>query len=143
MQAMLSTLVVPTGAVRTLADMGLELQQDGTLTLNAITLSKAVSADPEGINAVFSTAKTGIAATIKTLVDAQANGSHSVLASEQTSLKASITEMTDRETSMQRYLDAERTRLVSQFTAMEQLVSGFTNATNYLTQVANLKISSG
>jgi flagellar hook-associated protein 2 len=143
MQAMLSTLVVPTGAVRTLADMGLELQQDGTLTLNAITLSKAVSADPEGINAVFSTAKTGIAATIKTLVDAQANGSHSVLASEQTSLKASITEMTDRETSMQSYLDAERTRLVSQFTAMEQLVSGFTNATNYLTQVANLRISSG
>jgi flagellar hook-associated protein 2 len=140
MQAMLSTLVVPAGAVRTLADMGLELQQDGTLTLNTIALSNAVSADPDGMNAVFSTAKTGIAAAMKTLVDAQANGSQSVLVSQQTSLQTSITQMTDQETDLQSNLDAERTRLVSQFTAMEQLVSGFTSATNYLTQVANLKI---
>ena len=95
------------------------------------------------MNAVFSTAQTGIAATIKGLADAQANGSHSILAGLQTSLQSSISQMDDRETSLQSYLDAERTRLVSQFTAMEQLVSGFTSATNYLNQIANLKIGSG
>ena len=40
MQQMMSALVVPTGAVRTLADLGLELQQDGTLTLNTIAWRK-------------------------------------------------------------------------------------------------------
>jgi flagellar capping protein FliD len=42
---------------------------------------------------------------------------------------------------MQSNLDAERQRLVSQFTAMEQLIAGFTSAGSYLTQVANLKIA--
>jgi flagellar capping protein FliD len=49
--------------------------------------------------------------------------------------------MDDQVTSQQAYLDAERTRLTAQFTAMEQLVSGFTSAGSYLTQIANLKIS--
>jgi flagellar capping protein FliD len=48
--------------------------------------------------------------------------------------------MDTQATEMQNNLDMERTSLVSQFTAMEQLISGFTSAGSYLTQIANLKI---
>jgi len=41
---------------------------------------------------------------------------------------------------MQSSLDMERTRLISQFTPMEQLISAFTSAGRYLTQIANLKV---
>jgi flagellar capping protein FliD len=75
------------------------------------------------------------------MVDAQTNPVSGALITQQSSLQQSISDMNDQITSQQAYLDAERTRLTSQFTAMEQLVSGFTNAGNYLTEVANLKIS--
>jgi flagellar hook-associated protein 2 len=142
MQELLSQTVVGSGSVRTLADLGLELQQDGTLSLNVITLNNAISTNPSAANAIFSTATTGIAASVKALSDAQTNSATGSLIGQETSLQSSISDMTDRETEMQSNLDAERTRLTSQFTAMEQLVSGFTTAGSYLTQLANLKIGS-
>ena len=141
MQSMLSSTVVAGGGVRTLTDLGLELQRDGTLSVNTITLNKSIAANPGAVNAIFSTSSTGIAAIIKKLSDAQTNKSTGALVSQENSLQSSISDMTDRETQMQSNLDAERTRLTAQFTAMEQLVSGFTNAGSYLTQIANLKIA--
>jgi flagellar hook-associated protein 2 len=140
MQGMLSQVVVPSGSVRTLADLGLELQRDGTLNLNLITMTKAIQNSPSAVNAIFSTATTGIAATLKTLSDNQTNAATGTLILQQDSLQSSISDLTDQETSAQAYLDAERQQLVAQFTNMETLISGYQSATSYLTQVANLKI---
>jgi flagellar hook-associated protein 2 len=141
MQAMLSKVVVPSGSVRTLADLGLELQRDGSLSLNDYSLQKALTKSPGAVNAVFSTATTGVSATVKTLVDAQTSPLSGTLTRQQRSLQSQILDLDDRATEMQRTLDAERKRLVAQFTAMEQLIAGFNSAGSYLTQVANLKIS--
>jgi flagellar hook-associated protein 2 len=142
MQRLLSQLVVPTGQVRTLADLGVELQHDGTLSLNTVTMNNAIAANPGAVNAIFSTASTGIADTVKAMVTRQTSAATGALVVQEKSLQSSISAMTDQEASQQSYLDAERTRLVARFTAMEQLVSGFTNAGSYLTQISNLKISS-
>jgi flagellar hook-associated protein 2 len=142
MQRMLSQVVVPSGAVRTLADLGLELQRDGSLSLNPLTLDKAVSSSAGAANAIFSTAKTGISAVVKSLVDNQTGPLTGALVMEQKSLQSQISDLDDRATSMQSNLDATRERLVAQFTAMEQLIAGFNSAGTYLTQIANLKISS-
>jgi flagellar hook-associated protein 2 len=142
MQRLLSQVVVPSGAVRTLADLGLELQQDGSLYLNVYALDNAISKNPGAANAVFSTATSGISATVKTLVENQTSPLSGALTTQQKSLKSQISDMDDRATQMQSNLDAERKRLVAQFTAMEQLIAGFNSAGTYLTQVANLKISS-
>jgi flagellar hook-associated protein 2 len=141
MQRMLSQVVVPGGSVRILADLGLELQQDGSITLNPMTLNHAVSSNPGAVNGIFSTAKTGIGDVIKSLVKAQTSAATGALILQQNSLKSNISDMDTQATQMQMNLDMERTRLVSQFTAMEQLISGFTSAGSYLTQIANLKIA--
>jgi flagellar hook-associated protein 2 len=141
MQRMLSQMVVPSGSARILADLGLELQQDGSLSLNTFALQNAVDKNPGAVNAIFSTATTGISAVVKTLVDAQTKPLTGALTTQQTSLKSQISDMDERAAQMQSNLDAERERLVARFTSMEQLISGFTNAGTYLTQVANLKIS--
>ena len=140
MQSMLSQTVVASGGVRTLADLGLELQRDGTLQLNPLTLQNAVKASPSAVNAVFSTATTGIAATLKTLSNNQTNLLTGTLVLQQNSLTSNVSDLSDQETRAQAYLDAERTRLVAQFTNMETLISGYKSATSYLDQVANLKI---
>jgi flagellar hook-associated protein 2 len=140
MQRLLSQVVVPSGSVRILADLGLEMQNDGTISLNAFTLDKAVSKNPGAINALFSTSQTGIAAVINTLVTNQTSLTKGTLVLQQKSLQSNISEIDDRTAQMQQHLDAQRERLVAQFTAMEQLISGFNAAGSYLTQVANLKI---
>jgi flagellar hook-associated protein 2 len=143
MQQLMSKTVVASGSVRTLADLGLELQQDGTISLNTITLYKAVQNNPSAANTIFSQGTTGIADTIKTFVKAQTNTLTGNLVLQQKSLKSSILDMTDEQSNIQAYLDKERARLVAQFTSMETLISGYNAATSYLTQVANLKIQSG
>jgi flagellar hook-associated protein 2 len=139
MQTMLSTLVVSSGGVRTLADLGMEIQRDGTLSLDSATVEKAVAANPGAVNAIFSTAKTGIAAVLDTLVSTQTDSWDGALVLQQKSLQSSIQDMTDQQTSMQEYLDSERQRLTLQFANMETLLSGYQKATSYLTQVSNLK----
>jgi flagellar hook-associated protein 2 len=141
MQRMLSQMVVPSGSVRILADLGLELQQDGTVTLNTFALDQAIANNPGAVNGIFSTTTTGIGDIVKSLVKNQTSAATGALITQQNSLRSSISQMDDRATEMQSNLDLERTRLVSQFTAMEQLISGFTSAGSYLTQIANLKIS--
>jgi flagellar hook-associated protein 2 len=141
MQSMLSQIVVSTGSVRTLADLGIEIQRDGTLYLNPLALTSAVQSSPSAVNAIFSNATTGIAATVKTLVDRQTNAVSGTLTLEESSLEASISDMDDQKARLQAYLDAERVRLVAEFTAMETLISGYNAAAGYLTQIANLKLS--
>jgi flagellar hook-associated protein 2 len=141
MQSMLSQTVLASGGVRTLADLGLELQRDGTLQLNVATLQNAIQSSPSAVNAIFSTATTGIAATIKTLSDNQTNLLTGSLVLQQNSLESSVSDLSDQEVSAQAYLDAERAQLVEQFTNMETLISGYKTATSYLTQIANLQIS--
>jgi flagellar hook-associated protein 2 len=141
MQRMLSQIVVPSGSVRILADLGLELQQDGTITLNTATLDSAIAKNPGAVNSIFSTASTGISDVVKSLVKSQTSLVNGTLVSEQNSLQSQISEMDSRATDMQSYLDAERARLVTQFTAMEQLIAGFTSAGTYLTQISNQKSS--
>jgi flagellar hook-associated protein 2 len=139
MQSMLSTLVVPTGKVRTLADLGMEMQRDGTLSLNSTTLDDAVASNPGAVNAIFNTAKTGIAAIVDTLVKTQADSWDGALVLQQQSLQSSITDMTDQQASIQDYLNSERQRLLTQFANMETLLSGYQKATSFLTQVSNVK----
>jgi flagellar hook-associated protein 2 len=141
MQRMLSQMVVPSGSVRILADLGLELQQDGTLSLNTFALDNAIAKNAGAVNAIFSTSKTGIGDVVKSLATHQTSSATGALIIQQRSLQSSISQIDDRTKEMQSNLDMERTRLVSQFTAMEQLISGFTSAGSYLTQIANLKIS--
>jgi flagellar hook-associated protein 2 len=136
---MLSQTVVSSGSVRTLADLGLELQQDGSLTLNTITMNSAIQSNPSAANAIFSQATTGIGATVTNLVKRQTNATDGALVLQQSSLNSSISQMTDQETSIQSYLDAERTRLTAQFTNMETLIAGYNSSTSYLTQISSSK----
>ncbi len=142
MQAMLSQTVVATGSVRTLSDLGLKLQRDGSLTLDTTTMNSAIAANPSAVNAIFSNSTSGIAASVTSLVNAQTDSMDGSLVLQQNSLQSSITEMTGEESDFQNYLDAERQRLTDEFTNMETLISGYNTATSYLTQIENLKISS-
>jgi flagellar hook-associated protein 2 len=139
MQGLLSKTVVASGSVRTLADLGLVLKNDGTLMLNTITMNNAIASNPSAVNAIFSQSQTGIGDTVDAYVNAQTNASNGALTLQTASLNSSISQMTDEESGIQSYLDSERARLVAQFTNMETLIAGYNSSTTYLTQISSQK----
>ena len=53
-----STPLVTSGAVRTLADLGISTQQDGTLSVNTTTLSSVLANHPDAVAALFNPTQT-------------------------------------------------------------------------------------
>jgi flagellar hook-associated protein 2 len=148
MQSLLSTKVNGSGAVQTITDLNVSMQDDGTLALDKLphgnTFAEAIAADPGGANKLFTTTKTGITALVDALVQRQIEPSSVTLPDgstlsvdgglegETALLQKSTTALDDTVNYWQNYLDNERIRLTSEFTAMEQTVSTLNMASNYL-----------
>jgi flagellar hook-associated protein 2 len=68
MQGLLSQSLGGAGAVQSLSDLNVSLQDDGTLVLDQLphqkTFAQAIAADPGDANKLFTTAKTGITAMV-------------------------------------------------------------------------------
>jgi Flagellar capping protein len=151
MQSLLSAKVNSSGAVQTLSDLNVSMLDDGTLALDKLphgnTFAAAIAADPNAANKLFTTATTGIGALVDALVKRQVETSTVMLPDgsklavdgglqgETTLLKNSITALDDTVNYWQSYLDNERTRLTSAFSAMESTVATLNTTANYLNQL--------
>lgn len=133
LQGLVVTQANPGSSVRTLADLGVKTGQDGTLSIDATRLEKAIATDSGAVNALFQTASTGLAAATSSLADRYTTGNDSILLVRQSGLNRSIRAMDDHIKALQLRVDAYRERLVKQFTAMEKVVGGFKSIGNFLT----------
>ncbi|MCJ2186864.1 flagellar filament capping protein FliD [Novosphingobium beihaiensis] len=118
-----------TGAARTLADLGLSTQRNGTFDLDTDRLKATLEADPEGVAAMFTNGLYGVYATIDKIYRNATSSSNTG------SLAGSITKYTEKAAKIDEDLtkvadqqETLRARLASQFTASEVRISGF-NAT--------------
>ncbi|HYD39783.1 MAG TPA: flagellar filament capping protein FliD [Anaeromyxobacter sp.] len=143
LQTKLQKLVVQkvdgSARIRTLADLGMKTARDGSLSIDATTLHKALASDPAAVDAVFGTAGTGLAAAVKELVDRETrsvavNGRSEVglLVADQNGLNRTISELDKQAQRLQLRVDAFRENLVKQFTAMENTVSGLKGLGTYI-----------
>ena len=112
------------------------MQDDGTIAIDKLpyqnTFAEALAADPNGANKLFATAKTGITALVDALVSKQTDPVSGALAGETQELNSNVSALDGTINYWQTYLDNERTRLTSEFTAMEQTVATLNTASNYL-----------
>jgi len=127
--------------VRTLADVGLKTNRDGSLTVDATTLTSAMSRDPSAIDTIFSRATDGISAVVGSMVDQQTSTGSGVLALGQKGLSNRIESLDKQILSMQLRVDAYKKGLLAQFTAMEDVLSSLKSTSNYLTSQATSKSS--
>jgi flagellar hook-associated protein 2 len=143
LMSVISGISNPTSSVRSLADLGIKTQGDGTLTLDQARLQKAISTDSGAVDALFKQATVGVSDKIKTLVDTYTNSTNGILVSKSKSYDQSIKQLDGQISSLQLRVDAYRTKLVSQFSAMEKIVSGFKSIGNYLTSQEANKAKNG
>jgi len=117
-----STTIMPnaTGAARTLADLGLKTQRDGTFALDTDRLTATTAADPKGVAAMFTNGVNGVYGTVDRIYRA------AVATTDAYSLGSSIagytrkkTTIATEKTDLAEQQEKLRARLVAQYTASE------------------------
>lgn len=141
------TIIMPnaTGAARTLADLGLSTNRDGTFSLDTERLAATMEADPEGVAAMFTNGVYGVYATIdKIYLNTSSTTKLDSLGSSIKKYNAQLTDIADSQAEIADQQEALRARLASQFTVSETRI-GMLNSTQAMleSQIAQWNKSSG
>ncbi len=142
-----STQLISTGDYKTLADIGVSTNRDGTLKVDTDRLDKVIAADPTQITqmlnpAVTSTANPGLAGAMKTVSDAlqATNGPLDASKAKFTTLQAALAKQLEQ---LNSDMDDYEARTSSIFSAMDTQLAGLKATQSYLTQQIAAWNSSG
>jgi len=141
MNALLSSLSVQEGSYRTLADIGVKMQNDGTLKVDAAQLSAALAKDPGSVDAVFSTTSTGMAARLDTLSKRFTDPVDGQLVQRQASLQKTIKDLASSNERLQTNVASYKAQLMRQFANMEKLIGNYNSIGTFLSTSSSLAVS--
>ena len=131
------TVVMPnaTGTAKTLADLGLKTQRDGTFALDTDRLAATMAADPEGVAAMFTNGVNGVYATINKLYRNTTSSTNTgSLGGSISRYTKQLTQITEDKGDLVTQQEALRARLASQFTVSETRIGTFKST---LTMIEN------
>jgi flagellar hook-associated protein 2 len=113
------------GKLASLAEVGVTVQGDGTLSFDQTVLDSAWAADPAAVKQLFTTKDTGISDKFDNLIDDLAGNTHSLLAQRIDALKTIIDDNQSHIDSMNQRLKAEQNRLYIAYYNMDLAVGKF------------------
>lgn len=128
----------PTGSA-TLADIGVTFQKDGSLAIDSTKLSAALANSNMDVSKIFAsstsngTTVTGYAKQVDSLVTSML-GVGGLLAGRQAGVNTAIASITKQKDAMNIRLAAIQKNYLSQFTALDSMLSSMNNTSTYLTQ---------
>jgi flagellar hook-associated protein 2 len=143
MHGLLSSQVVGTGSVRTLADIGVKLQNDGTLVVDQPLFAKSMAKDPTAVDAIFSTASTGMAAKVAALSTSFTDPLDGQLVQRRTSLNKTIKDLVASNVQLQNHVDTYKLQLQRSFTTMEGLIANYNSISTFLNANSGTTTTSG
>ncbi|WP_226632915.1 flagellar filament capping protein FliD [Novosphingobium profundi] len=126
-----SSTIMPnaTGTARTLGDLGLKTERNGTFTLDTERLAATMEADPEGVAAMFTTGVHGVYASINRIYrDASSTTSLNSLGASIRKYTTQLTDISESRTEIAEQQEKLRARLAGQFTTSESRI-GMLNST--------------
>lgn len=131
-----STVIMPLadpGEPRTLADLGLALQRDGTFRIDADRLAATLERDPEAAAAMFTNGLHGVYATIdKISRNASLSGNPGSLAGSITRYTDQIAKIDEQSAKIAEQQEALRARLARQFSAADVKIGAFQSTLSFL-----------
>jgi len=120
---MLSGRFLAAGPIRSLAEVGISFQQDGTLAFDENRLKGAFQSDPDALREFFTDETSGFAAKFRDLIESLAGEGNSLMSQRLESLGDKIDSNEQRIQLMTGRLTAERDRLLLQFYRMETAIA--------------------
>ncbi len=126
-----------TGTITSLVNLGITTNADDTITLDTETLTDAIADNLDDITTLFSSSD-GVATKIDSLISDYVNTA-GVIDSRTESLNEQIEDINDQREALSRRLASLESRLLSQFTALDTLISQMNSTSTFLSQqLANL-----
>jgi len=114
-------------SVNTLGSVGVNLNSDGTLTLDSTKLAAAIQSDPTGVEKLLVTSTsqgmTGVMGTISSTIDSLATNGNSVLTSESQYFTKQTSQITKQESALTIQIQAYQSLLQTEFTTADETVN--------------------
>lgn len=120
------------GTPSSLSDLGVSFQVDGTLKFDSTKLTKVLADNPSGVKNLLS-GSTGIAPTLDKLITSWTSTT-GILTQRTNNLNAKAKDLTDQQTAYDATIAAYTTRLTTQYTALDTMMTKLANTSSYLTQ---------
>lgn len=123
---------VPGGSLKTLSDIGVAFQRDGTLAVDATKLQKSLDTNFSGVTALFS--GTDGYATRITAATTDMLGAQGLITSRTDGLTTAIKKNATSQDDMNTRLDLTEKRYRAQFSALDLVISKMQSTSTFLTQ---------
>jgi len=144
-QRMQTVLRTVTGG-QSLISYGISAQRDGTLAVDSGRLSKALAANPGGIDNIFGQAvlgnESGVLGSLDTLMRGWTTSGTGQIATRTDTVTKQQSDISDRRAALQTTYDNAYNRYLAQFTALQQLQSEMTGNSNLFTALFSSNSSS-
>jgi flagellar hook-associated protein 2 len=121
------------GQISGLRDLGLELQDNGHLTFNSLTLIAADFKNSTGVTTFFGTTDTGgFLKSVTDLLKGVQNPTTGILKTAESSVKSEIHDVNDRISAKQEQIDQLQMRLLEQMSAADAAIASMEQQYSYL-----------
>lgn len=138
----LTTSPLSTGTYKTLSEIGIETNRDGTLKLNETRFDAAVAADPTAVTQLInpsapSASNPGLAKSVSALRD-RLNAEDSALTTSQARYKKLQTELSSQLEKLDTQMTDYETKLTATYATMQTKLSAFKATQSYLEQQVSI-----
>ena len=132
MSQLVNAQFASSGRVQSLANVGITVQSNGTLSFNQNQFNAAWASDPTAVQNLFTTAKTGVSARFDTLINQLAGPTDSLLSSRAAALQKEISDNQATITQMNQRLSDEQNLLYTEFYNMDLTIGKLKNTQSVL-----------
>lgn len=122
------------GTTYSMAQIGLNLNNDGTLNFSSSTLQSALTASPTMVQNVFN-GTNGIGLQLSTFINSYTESTVGQIDQRSASINTDLTSLTQQQSSLTAYQQSLTDQYNAQFTALNNLMTQMQNNTSYLNQL--------
>lgn len=131
------------GAFKTLSDLGIRTQADGTIQLDDAKFSKALAENRDDIAKLFQDKTNGIATYTQNVTKGLISSTTGIVTTASNGTKTRIEELNSQYERKQAQIEATMERYRAQFTALDSLVAKMNGTSAYLSQQLSMWNTSG
>jgi flagellar hook-associated protein 2 len=116
------------GTIQSLTQLGVTVNNDGTLTFDQSTLDAAFAANPTAVQNFFTTKTQGFSDQVNTMLTQLAGKTNSVLSNQVSALQQIVTQNQAQITEMNAHLSNEENQLYTEYDAMDAAIAKLQNS---------------
>ncbi|OZB74773.1 MAG: hypothetical protein B7X37_04550 [Halothiobacillus sp. 14-55-98] len=121
-------------SVQNLADIGLQIDSKGVMTLDTTKLDAALASDPTAVKSMLSDSTNGLTAKVDAVLNPYLQFS-GVFDSRSQSINNQLQTITQQQSNLQNRLDQYQKSLMAQFTAMDSYVAQMNQSLSFLSKL--------